>query len=52
MEQAEKQSKLARDLKLPLVWHVAEAEFANFLQGAFTKRGWTNIDVRHTPPAR
>jgi hypothetical protein len=52
MEQARKQSRLAERLKLPLVWHVAEAEFANFLQDVFKKRGWTNIDVRHTPPAR
>jgi hypothetical protein len=52
MDQAEKQSKLAAQLKLPLVWHVAEAEFANFLRTIFESNGWTNIDVRHTQAAR
>ena len=50
MEQAGRQSKLAERLKLPLVWHVAEAEFAAFLREAFGKEGWKNIDVRHVPP--
>jgi hypothetical protein len=52
MEQAGKQSKLAETLNLPVVWHVAEAEFANFLRKRFKREGWTNIDVRHTSPAR
>jgi hypothetical protein len=51
MEQAEKQSKLARTLNLPVIWHVAEAEFASFLRQTFENRGWDNITVRHTPPA-
>jgi hypothetical protein len=37
-------------LKLPVVWHVAEAEFADFLRKRFKNEGWTNIDVRYTPP--
>jgi hypothetical protein len=52
MEQAEKQSTLARTLKLPLVWHVAEAEFASFLLKSFKKNGFDNIDVRWTSPTR
>jgi len=52
MEQAEKQSQLARTLKLPLVWHVAEAEFAKFLRKVFDDNGLDNIDVRHTPPTQ
>ncbi len=51
-DQAEKQSRLARTLNLPLVWHVAEAEFANFLRKLFEDNGWDNITVRHTPPTR
>jgi hypothetical protein len=49
LEQAEKQSRLAKTLKLPLVWHVAEAEFASFLRTVFTSNGLDNITVRHTP---
>ena len=52
LEQARRQSELAEALKLPLVWHVAEVEFANFLRALFKNRGWTNIEVRHTPAAR
>ncbi|ATB35647.1 hypothetical protein CYFUS_001061 [Cystobacter fuscus] len=52
MEQARKQSRLASRLKLPLVWYVAEAEFANFLREVFESDGLDNITVRHTPPAR
>ena len=51
MDQAEKQSKLAKSLNLPVVWHVAEAEFATFLRKLFARNNWDNIDVRHTPPA-
>ncbi|OJH37453.1 Tox-REase-5 domain-containing protein [Cystobacter ferrugineus] len=52
MEQARKQSRVASTLKLPLVWHVAEAEFANFLREVFESDGLDNIIVRHTPPAQ
>jgi hypothetical protein len=52
MEQARRQSELAKQLKLPLIWHVAEAEFANLLREVFKNRGWKNITVRHTPPAQ
>ncbi|MFY0583786.1 Tox-REase-5 domain-containing protein [Cystobacter fuscus] len=52
MEQAEKQSQLAKTLKLPLVWHVAEAEFAKFLRRVFIDNGLENIEVRHTPPTQ
>ncbi|HEX8441409.1 Tox-REase-5 domain-containing protein [Archangium sp.] len=52
LEQAAKQSKLGRTLKLPVVWHVAEAEFAKFLREVFKDNGWDNITVRHTPPTR
>jgi restriction endonuclease fold toxin 5 of polymorphic toxin system len=49
MEQARKQSKLAEDLGVPVVWHVAEEEFANFLRTFFEEKGWDNIKVVHTP---
>jgi hypothetical protein len=52
MSQAERQSKLAERLKLPLTWHVAEAEVANALRKLFEREGWTTITVRHTAPAR
>jgi len=52
MEQAGNQSKTAAALNLPVIWHVAEAEFANFLRKYFNGRGWKNIDVRHTQPTR
>jgi hypothetical protein len=52
MDQAAKQSKIAERLKLPLIWHVAEEEVANALRVIFKREGWTNIDVRHTSPAR
>ena len=51
MEQAKRQSNLAERLKLPLVWHVAEEEFARFLRQLFVDEQLTNIDVRHTPSA-
>jgi hypothetical protein len=50
LEQARRQSEVARSLKLPVVWHVAEVEFANFLQKLFEKNEWDNITV-HTTPA-
>ncbi|MFL5357258.1 Tox-REase-5 domain-containing protein [Archangium sp.] len=48
MEQARKQSRIAKTLKLPLIWHVAEPEFASFLRQRFRREGWDNIDVRDT----
>ena len=50
IEQAKRQSILARTLGLPLVWHVAEVEFAKFLRQVFRNGGLDNIDVRFTPP--
>ncbi|HYO55867.1 Tox-REase-5 domain-containing protein [Archangium sp.] len=52
MEQARKQSKMARQVGLPLTWHVADAKVTEFLRKIFEKEGWNNITVRHTPPAR
>jgi hypothetical protein len=52
LEQAERQSKIARTLKMPVVWHVAEVEFANFLRKLFEKNGWDNITVHSTPAVR
>ncbi len=52
MEQAERQSRIAELLKRPVIWHVAEAEFAVFLRKTFREMGWDNITVRHTPPTR
>jgi hypothetical protein len=52
LEQARRQSRLAETLKLPVEWHVAEVEFANFLRELFREKGWTNIEVRHTSPKR
>jgi hypothetical protein len=51
-EQARRQSALAETLNVPVVWHVAEVEFANFLRTFFEKNGWHNISVCHTPPTR
>lgn len=50
MKQAQSQSDLARALNLPVVWHVAEVEFADFLRPLFKERSWNNITVTHTPP--
>ena len=50
LEQARRQSDIARALNVPVVWHVAEVEFANFLRSLFERRGWDNITVVHTPP--
>jgi hypothetical protein len=52
LEQARRQSELARALKVPVEWHVAEVEFANFLRKLFTSNGWENLEVVPTPPAR
>ncbi|PTL82318.1 hypothetical protein DAT35_20005 [Vitiosangium sp. GDMCC 1.1324] len=50
--QAERQSQIAERLKLPLVWYVAEEEFANFLRKHFKREGLDNIEVRHQAPER
>ncbi|WP_331117881.1 Tox-REase-5 domain-containing protein [Archangium sp.] len=52
MRQAERQSKLAEQLGLPLTWHVADARVAEFLRQEFKDKGWNNTTVRHTPAAR
>ncbi|MFY0573674.1 Tox-REase-5 domain-containing protein [Cystobacter fuscus] len=52
LEQAMKQSQLASELNLPLVWYVAEAEFAKFLQGVFKDNRVDGIDVRFKQPTR
>ena len=52
VEQARRQSQAAERLKLPLIWHVADAEVAKFLAQTFKERDWRNITVRHTPPSR
>ena len=52
IEQARKQAEVARALKLPLVWHVAEAEFARFLRQLFMEREMGGIEVRDTPPLK
>jgi hypothetical protein len=52
MAQARGQSQIARRLNVPVTWHVAEAEFAQFLRKIFADSGWDNIDVRHSPPSR
>ncbi|ATB43863.1 hypothetical protein CYFUS_009344 [Cystobacter fuscus] len=52
MEQAEKQWKMARQLGLPLTWHVADAKVAGFLRKEFRRRGWNNTSIHHTSPAR
>jgi hypothetical protein len=51
MRQANRQSKMAQHLGLPLTWHVADAKVAEFLREEFKSRGWDNI-VRHTPPTQ
>jgi hypothetical protein len=49
MNQAQRQSLLARQLGLPLRWHVADAEVARFLRRLFATRGLPRIEVVHTP---
>jgi len=49
MNQAQRQSLLARHLGLPLRWHVAEAEVARVLRRLFAARGLPRIEVVHTP---
>jgi hypothetical protein len=48
MAQAENQSGIARKLGIPLRWHVAEREVAEFLRKLFLKDGFT-IEVVFTP---
>jgi len=50
MEQAEKQSKMAQRLGMPVSWHVADANVAKYLRKRFEKEGWKNITVHHTRP--
>ncbi|ATB44372.1 hypothetical protein CYFUS_009859 [Cystobacter fuscus] len=52
MKQAEAQSRVAHDLGLPLIWHVADANVAKFLRKIFADRRWNNITVQHTRPER
>ncbi|WP_245591761.1 Tox-REase-5 domain-containing protein [Cystobacter fuscus] len=52
MNQAERQKRRAQQKGLPLTWHVADANVAQFLRKEFEKRGWNNTTVRHTPPMR
>ena len=51
VEQAGKQSRIAERLRLPLIWHVADAEVAKILRKIFEKNRWTNITIHYTPPA-
>jgi hypothetical protein len=51
VDQARRQSQIGRQLNLPVMWHVAEAEVARALRILFRTRGWNNITVFHTPPA-
>jgi hypothetical protein len=51
-EQARRQNEAAKTLNVPVVWHVAEVEFVNFLRKFFAGNGWDNITIRHTPPVQ
>ncbi len=52
IDQAKAQSRTAERLKLPLIWHVADAEVVKYLRVIFRRNGNLNIDVRHTPPRK
>ncbi|MFE8605746.1 Tox-REase-5 domain-containing protein [Archangium violaceum] len=52
MEQARKQSNMARQLGMPVSWHVADARVAEFLRKFFKNREWDNITVHHTQPVQ
>jgi hypothetical protein len=52
MTQARNQSEMAKQVKLPLTWYVADAKVAEFLREIFEDKGWSNITVQHTRPAR
>ncbi|HZH13774.1 MAG TPA: Tox-REase-5 domain-containing protein [Archangium sp.] len=49
MEQAERQSKMAQQVGLPVSWHVADAKVAASLRELFKENNWKNITVHHTP---
>ena len=50
LNQARRQSRIAEALNLPLVWHVAETEFANALREVFARNDLERIIIRCTPP--
>ncbi|WP_095991930.1 Tox-REase-5 domain-containing protein [Cystobacter fuscus] len=50
LDQARSQARLASALNLPLVWYVAEAEFAKFLCETFKDNRVYGIDVRFKQP--
>ncbi|HZI06811.1 MAG TPA: Tox-REase-5 domain-containing protein, partial [Archangium sp.] len=52
LEQARKQSQAARQLGLPVSWHVADANVAQFLRELFEENNWKNITVHHTQPVQ
>jgi hypothetical protein len=51
MEQPRKQLETTQLVGLPVTWHVADANVANFLREIFKDEGLNNITVRHTRPA-
>jgi hypothetical protein len=52
MEQTRKQAETARLLRLPVTWHVADAQVAKHLRKIFRReKELNNITVRHTRPA-
>jgi hypothetical protein len=53
MEQARKQSEAAEQVGMPVTWHVADANVAQFLRKLFERDDkLANITVRHTRPAQ
>ena len=52
LEQARRQWLVSKDMRTPLIWHVADAKVADFLQRYFERNGWKEIIVRHTSLAR
>ena len=52
MNQAERQSKLAQRLGLPVTWHVADEKVSEFLRKEFKRRGLNNTTVHHTRAAQ
>jgi hypothetical protein len=52
MEQAERQSKVAQQLGMPVSWHVADANVAKSLRKLFEREGWRNITIHYTRPVR
>jgi len=51
LRQAGKQAKVAERLRLPLTWHVADAEVVKIFRKLFETNKWTHIKVVHTRPA-